>query len=209
MTTGATLFALVAGALVAATSYGSDIDSRVSNDVVARQFDYYDELDLKRYETLETEFGTSSRVFASVNAVRFGQLEVRAKLVVPRSDAPMSTGFFSSDSPEPIRIMLDYALVSCRHSCEVGVLTDPGPTRRQYKAWHDSSGTTDKSAYAASMSTTSMILIKGKPARLAIGQLNGSQRAHIVLIAAAHGVADFEFDTSVGSDTGHQPLPVP
>ncbi len=92
----ATLCGLVAVPLVAATTYGAGGDSPAQNDAIARHFDYYDELDLKRYESLEAEFGGSSRVFSSVNTVRFGQLEVRAKLVVPRSDAVVPSGFSKS-----------------------------------------------------------------------------------------------------------------
>jgi len=184
----ATLVGLVVVPLVAATTYGADGNSPAQNVMIAKHLNYYDELDLKRYESLEAEFGGSSRVFSSVNAVRFGQLEVHAKLVVPRSDAVLPGGFLQRSYPAPVRIMLDYALVSCRTGCEVEVLTEPDATTRQHSAFHDSQ-------------SRSMIVIKAKQAGLAIRQLNGSQRAHIVLAAAAQGVADFEFDTSVGSDT--------
>jgi hypothetical protein len=194
----AALFGLVSVPLVAATTYGAGGDSLAQNDVIARHFDYYDELDLKRYESLEAEFGASSRVFSSVNAVRFGQLEVRARLVVPRSDAKVPSGFLQPSYPASVRVMLDYALVSCRNDCKVEVLTEPDGTKGQYVASHDSP--VHKSTYAARSPTRSMVVIKGKQAGLAIRQLNGSHRAHIVLTAAAQGVADFEFDTSVGSD---------
>jgi len=184
----ATLCGLVAVPLVAATTYGAGGDSPAQNDAIAQHFDYYDELDLKRYESLEAEFGGSSRVFSSVNTVRFGQLEVRAKLVVPRSDAVVPSGFFKVSYPAPVRVMLDYALVSCRKGCKVVVLTEPGATTRRYGAGHDSQ-------------SRSMVLINEGQRGLAIQQLNGSRRAHIVLSAAAQGVAEFEFDTSVGSET--------
>lgn len=186
--------------LVAASTNDLDGASRMKNEMIARQFDYFDELDLKRHESLEAEFGASCRVLSSTNAVRFGPLEVRVKLVLPRSDAPRKTGLFASNDPERVRVMLDYALVSCRNGCEVGVLTEPGATTRQYKANHDWVGSFGKSPYAAKATTRSMAVIEGKQARLAIQQLNGSRQAHIVVITAVHGVADFEFDTSAGSD---------
>lgn len=183
-----TLFGLVAVSLVSVATYAADDDSAGRNDLIARHFNYYDELDVKRYESLEAEFGDSSRVFPSLNAVRFGQLEVRAKLVVPRSDAVVPGGFLKFSHPAPVRVMLDYALVSCRTGCELPIQTDPGATTHQYPARHDSK-------------SRSMVLIKDSETGQAIRQLNGSQRARIVLAAAAQGVAEFEFDTSVGSDT--------
>ncbi len=182
------LVGLVAVPLVAVTTHAADGNSPAQNDLIARHFNYYDELDLKRYDSLETEFGSCCRVFASLNAVRFGQLEVRAKLVVPRSDAPVSGGFLQFSHPAPVRVMLDYALVSCRTGCEVNVQTDPGATTDQYHAKHNSG-------------SRSMVLIRDKETSEAIRQLNGSERARIVLAAAAQGVAEFEFDTSAGSDT--------
>jgi len=182
------LIVLVAAPLVAATGYGADDNSSAKNDLIASHFDYYDELDLKRYESLEQEFGDSSRVFSSLNAVRFGQLEVRAKLVVPRSDADVPGGFLRLSHPAPVRVMLDYALISCRTGCEIGVQTDPGAITHKLPARHDSR-------------SRSMVETKYKDSGEAIRQLNASQRAHIVFAAAAQGVAEFEFDTSVESDT--------
>jgi hypothetical protein len=195
----AVLVWLIAVPLVAGKPDVANGDTPAQNDVLARHFDYYDELDLKRYETLEAEFGATSRVFSSVNAVHFGQLEVRAKLVVPRSDAEVPGGFLEFSYPAPVRVMLDYALVSCRSGCRVEVLTEPGAVTDQYKAVHDSPA--HRSTYAARNTTSSMVVIKGNQAGQAIRQLNGSQRARVVLKAAVHGVASFEFDTSVGGDT--------
>ena len=192
---------LSAGLCVASKAYGDDDKSRVTTEMLAMQFDYYDELDLKRYASLEREFGVSNRVFESVKPVRFGQLDVRAKLIIPRSDAPVKRRFHLGSEPEPVRVMLDYALVSCRNGCEVGVLTEPGATASQFKASHDSTDTFTRSPYAARNTTRSMVLIEGKRARLAIRQLNGSQRAHIALVTAVHGAANFEFDTSSGGET--------
>jgi hypothetical protein len=53
----ATLFGLVAVPLGTATCYGADGDLPAQNDLIARHFNYYDDLDLKRYESLEAEFG--------------------------------------------------------------------------------------------------------------------------------------------------------
>ena len=182
-----TLVGLVAASLLVATTDAADGKSPAQNDLIASHFNYYDELDLKRYESLEAEFGDSCRVFSSLNAVRFGQLEVRAKLIVPRSDADAPGGFLRLSHPAPVRVMFDYALVSCRKGCEMVVQTDPGATTHKYPARHDSE-------------SRSMVLTKDKETAQAIRQLNASQRARIVLAAAAHGVAEFEFDTSVGSD---------
>src|SRR5512147_479856 len=99
----ATLIGLVSLPFVAATASGAGGDAPEQNDAVARYFNYYDELDLKRYESLDAEFGSSSRVFTSVNAVRFGSLEVRARLVVPRSDADVPGGFLRFSYPAPVR----------------------------------------------------------------------------------------------------------
>lgn len=184
----ATLVGLVAGLLAATITHAADDNSRAGNDLVARHFNYYDELDLERYESLEQEFGDSNRVFSSLNVVRFGQLEIRAKLVVPRSDADVPGGFLRLSHPAPVRVMLDYALISCRKGCEIVVQTDPGATTHRYPARHDSE-------------SRSMILIRDKETGQAIRQLNASARARIVLAAAAQGVAEFEFDTSAGSAT--------
>lgn len=184
----------------------TDLDPRVLQEVAARQYRYYDELDLARYENLNVEFGDSSRIIISSNAVRFGNLEVTAKLVVPRSDAPHSTGFLYSSAPEPVRVVLDYALVSCGSGCSVGIITDTDRTPMQYKARHETTKekrTTRAPAQANynfhSERTASMVLIEGKHARKAIKQLNGSSVAHVFLVTAIHGAAHFEFDTGRGA----------
>ena len=198
---------------IAGDEVAPDPASRMLSEATARQFRYYDELGLDFYQDLETAFGGSSRVIASTNVVRFGNLQVRAKLVVPRSDAPIETGFLASSDPEPVRIMLDYALVSCGNGCSIGILTDQAGSLAQYKANHATtetgsprirsmtSGFASRSRGNRAERHASMVLIEGKHARKAIQQLNGSQTAHIFLVTAVHGAADFQFDTSLG--TGH------
>ena len=181
-----TLVGLVAASLLVTTTDAADGKSPAQNDRSPATH-LFRQPDLKRYESLEAEFGDSCRVFSDLNAVRFGQLEVRAKLIVPRSDADAPGGFLRLSHPAPVRVMFDYALVSCRKGCEMVVQTDPGATTHKYPARHDSE-------------SRSMVLTKDKETAQAIRQLNASQRARIVLAAAAHGVAEFEFDTSVGSD---------
>lgn len=192
--------------LVAKVAFGTEPNARVLNDSVARQFNYYDELDLEQFGALESKFGATSRVISSLNAVQFGRLEVRAKLVVPRSDEPRARGVFVSNDPEPVRVMLDYALVSCGNGCKVGVLTEGDERARQYHAAHEriKAKSQTRAPLAAnkhvrrSDRVASMVVIDGDRAREAIQQINSSQRIHVFLQAAVHGFADFEFDTSAG-----------
>ena len=198
---------------IAGDEVAPDPATRMLSEATAQQFRYYEELDVDFYQDLETAFGDSNRVIASTNVVRFGNLQVRAKLVLPRSDAPIESGFLASSDPEPVRIMLDYALVSCGSGCSIGILTDQAGSLAQYKANHaytatkpkfrmtNSAGFGSKSRRNDSERRASMIVIEGKYARKAIHQLNGSQTAHIFLVTAVHGAADFQFDTSLG--TGH------
>ena len=194
---------------VANDEVAPDPASKMLSEATARQFRYYDELDLELYQDLEMAFGDSSRIIASTNVVRFGNLQVRAKLVVPRSDAPIEDGFLASSDPEPVRIMLDYALVSCGNGCSIGILTDQAASLAQYKASHATTGTDSFRMRSTGFASrprgdraerhASMILIEGKHARKAIHQLNSSRTAHIFLVTAVHGAADFQFDTSAGA----------
>ncbi len=180
------------------------LSPEVLRHAAALQSGYYEELDVAVYENLEAEFGDSARVFASTNVVRFGNLEVRAKLVVPRSDEPRSTGFMASDDPQPVRVMLDYALVSCGNGCVISILSDRKGTPATYKAKHEAQERKRKTPAGGGTGfavrrrdrTASMVVIEGKQAREVIHMINGSRTAHVFLTTAVHGAAHFEFNTA-------------
>jgi hypothetical protein len=129
-------------------------------------------------------------------------------LIVPRSDAPIDAGFLDGSEPEPVRLMLDYALVSCRGGCEISVVSDAGVVGVLYEARHKTTESElnrpvggPAGAHRMRRSrTASMIVIEGKQARTAIQQINASRSVHVFLTTAVHGAASFQFDTS--SDTG-------
>ena len=194
-----------------AMSSEPSVSGDVLREAAALQSGYYDELDLPVYRDLEGTFGDTCRVLPSTNIVRFGNIEVRAKLVVPRSDAAVDTGFLASKAPEPVRLMLDYALVSCANGCEISVVTDAGGRGALYEARHQATGEVQRrrpsggavsGRLVAHGRTASMIVIEDKQARAAIQQINASRSVHVFLTTAVHGAAHFEFDTS--TDPGRQ-----
>jgi hypothetical protein len=202
---GVACASVAAVAPVAAQSPGGQVPADALREAAALQSGYYDELDLPVYRSLEKQFGASNRVIASTNAVRFGNLEVRAKLVLPLSVAPRSNKLMASSAPEPVRVMLDYALVSCGSGCSVSILTDRGGTPALYKAQHEATTKRRGSPGGGGTvirtrdRTASMVVIEGKQARKAIQQLNDSRTAHVFLTTAVHGGAHFEFDTTSGA----------
>jgi hypothetical protein len=115
----------------------TSVPAEILREAAALQSGYYEELNLDLYRNLDALFGESSRVIVSGNFMRFGNIEVRAKLIVPRSDAAIGTGFLASGAPEPVRLMLDYALVSCAHGCEISIVTDSGGPGVLYEARHE------------------------------------------------------------------------
>jgi hypothetical protein len=183
----------------------TSVPAEVLREAAALQSGYYDELDLDLYRNLDSLFGESCRVVASGNFMRFGNIEVRAKLIVPRSDAAIDTGFLASSAPEPVRLMLDYALVSCANGCEISIVTDSGGPGVLYEARHEATESRRRRAAGGAVAggrvavrerTASMIVIEGKQARAAIRQINSSRSAHVFLTTAVHGAAQFQFDTS-------------
>ena len=209
-TTAATCVGVVAALQAIAVSSEPLLSDEVLREAAALQSGYYDELDLPLYRDLEQSFGDTCRVIPSASVVRFGNIEVRAKLIVPRSDVAIDTGFLASSAPEPVRLMLDYALVSCANGCEISIVTDADGRGALYKARHEATevrrrrpagGTSAGGRVAVRERTASMIVIDGKQARAAIQQINASRSVHIFLTTAVHGAARFQFHTS--SNTGN------
>lgn len=167
----------------------------------AMQSGYFDELDLEMYESLEERYGTGSRVIRSENVVRVGELAITAKLVVPRSTAPAASGFLAGNDPLPVRLMLDYALVSCASGCRVSLVSDVSGVPKIFEARHhymESGGARRRpvgnaAPYKPSDRVASMILIEGKAAKRAIEQISASRRVDVFLTAAVHGSMRFTF----------------
>lgn len=159
---------------------------------------YYDELDLALFDTLESGFTESSQVFKSKNTVRLGNLDVSAKIVVPAAvDSEEERSLFHTGQ-EPVRIMLDYALVSCRHGCTVGLLNLADNTLLTYSASHRMVRT-KRGQKRTLRRTASMVLIEGDQAREAVKQLGHGGPMKLFLTTAIYGPAEFQFEIPAGT----------